>query len=149
MTYDISECLKRNEPLYIAYSGTRTKNYSLDMRQKEKDGVIMGIMNILKKCDTKRDLFVVPVAVETYKKDSKFYFAYGLLALLGLMNPKEKNPIDVMYAKPVHIGKFLYDHGNNKKELFDYIVDSVYDMRVKIHEMHLGDNRRDLSRYGS
>jgi hypothetical protein len=90
----------------------------------------------------------VPVAVETYKKDSKFYFAYGLLALLGLIRPAEKSPIDVMYGKPIHIGEFLHNHENNKKQLFDYIVDSVYDMRVKLHEMHSGDYRRDISRYG-
>jgi len=148
MTSAVYDSLKRDEPLYIAYSGTRTKHYSLDMRQEEKDGVMMGIMNILKKCDEKRDVFMVPVAVETYKKDSKLYFVYGLFALLGLVNPNEKSPIDVMYGKPIHIGQFLYDHGNNKKELFDYVVDSVYNMRVKIHDMHLRDHRRDLSRYG-
>lgn len=147
MTEDISGFLSADEPLYVAYAGTRTKHYSLDMRQEEKDSVVMGIMHMLKKHDRSLDLHIVPVAVETYKKDSKLYFLYGLGALLGLLHPAEKSPIDVMYGKPVHIGEFLAS-GKNKKQLFDYIVDSVYDMRLKLHEMHSGDYRRDINRYG-
>lgn len=147
MSKDISSFLSSDEPIYIAYTGTRTKHYPLDMREAEKDSTVMGIMSLLKKYDRSLDLEIVPVAVETYKRDSKFYFIYGLAALLGLLHPREKSPIDVMYGKPIHIGEFL-SKGKNKKELFDYIVDSVYDMREKLHEMHSGDYRRDISRYG-
>lgn len=152
MQEQISDYLSRDEGIYFAYAGTRTKNYDISEYSKnlEKELAKTGVLSMAMK-DHKEDLKVQPVFVEIYEKDSGDIFFKGIKTLVGLNKSKNKIGADVMFGEPIDVKDFIYS-GNkkrNKKELIYQAIDDIFDMREKVRE-DLDDEpgRNPLELYG-
>ncbi|MAG08155.1 hypothetical protein CMO89_01675 [Candidatus Woesearchaeota archaeon] len=165
---EIADMLKEDHSICFALSGTRTRNYGLDDASREnelmylEDGEMheekksLISMTILPEKKSGYDIFIVPVAVETYQKDSKKVIIKGVQALLKKYNPllrlyepKNKVPGDIMFGTPVHVGEFLSSRKRKtgKQDLAEKLRDDIWEMRRRLANINEGDSERSLSKH--
>ena len=148
---EIKNYLEKGELIYLAYSGTRTgryHNFWLNEEALEKELELArqntGIIGLIHKMHIK-NLWIMPVAIDTYEKDSSKIFGKMLLGDLGLFIYLNKKPIDIIFGKP----RFLEDalNAETKQELMEEITKEIFELRKKNHEKYLEDDSRSLEKY--
>jgi len=147
MKKEISDYLEIDEPISFAYSGTRTENYGLDEGSKNKE-IKASNTGVLTLTQGQSGLRIIPVAIDTYQKNTKKVYARAFIAKLGLLRlftPKQKIGVDISFGVPIDIDSYLSSH--TKKDLMSKVVEEVYHMRIKHFEMNKGDPIRSLSKY--
>lgn len=151
MDGDIVKYLSMDEPISWAYSGTRMDNALLteENKQAEINAIKTGVIKrVQKKFDKSLEMYLVPVAIETYEKDSNLLFLKSLLMKKGfykIFPPRQKKGVDVMFGEPIFMAEYLSE-GNNIYDLVKHSVEEIWDMRKEIHDFYKKnpDPTRDL-----